>query len=144
MNLDITRRRSEMVKKEQMQRDAIAYDKQILFDKHRWVVEIEMKEGVYVRDYYDHNRENLGFIPFQKDSNGLNRLDGDVLWNNNRDIRLSLQRDKRGPFIKMEGKINARAYLEEAKPFHELKWELEREKDLLRNIDRERERTLER
>lgn len=95
------------------------------------VIEATLRNGAYVRPADD--RTNLGYVPFTKDENGYNRIDGEkIQWNRNQKINLSIETDKkRGQYIKLESKdkgASARAYLDgEAKPFKELKnqWEME-------------------
>ncbi|MFC4075253.1 hypothetical protein [Salinithrix halophila] len=118
-------------------------------EKNGIVVEADLKGGAYVRQKDD--RTNLGYVPWTKDEQGLNRIDGDkIQWNKNQKINLSIQQDDKGKqYIKLESKdkgVTARAYTNgEAKPFPELKnsWEVEgktwtQQKNRDQGIDRER------
>lgn len=126
------------------QMDVLAND----LKKNGIILEADLKGGAYVRRADDKERMNLGYVPWTKDEQGLNRIDGDkIQWNQNKKINLSMEKDKKGPYIKLESKdkgVTARAYLDgEAKPFKELKnqWEMEGktfQKDRDRGIDKDR------
>lgn len=100
--------------------------------KNGIVLEADLKGGAYVRRMNDTERTNLGYVPWTEDQNGIKRIDGNkIQWNKNPKINLSVEKDSRGQYIKLESKdkgVTARAYLNgEAKPFKELKnqWEME-------------------
>lgn len=106
-------------------------------------VKLALDGGVYLSD---EEGKNLGFAPWTEESRKLKVED--IQWNRNPNISLSLEKDERGHYIKMSGAMNAKAYLDgKAKPFHELKWEMDRDqvRDVIgKGLEQERERGLER
>lgn len=93
-------------------------------------VELISKTGAYISD---EKSRNLGFVPITKDKFGWNHFQRDgIQWNQNKKINLTMEKDEKGQYIKLESKdkgVTARAYLKgEAKPFQELKneWEMEK------------------
>lgn len=95
---------------------------------------------------YVSNGKTLGYAPVRVDGNGNFYIKKDeIQWNKNPNIRLSFHKDENGrKYLQMDGAIKARAYVDTPKPFHELKWEMDRVKTFEKDVSRELERGLER
>lgn len=100
------------------------------------------KIGVYVT-----NGKTLGYAPVRKDGRGFFIKKDEIQWNKNKNIRLSYHNENGRKYLRIErdGKPNLRAYVDRPRPFHELTWEVERDRsrDLIRE-PRGLERGLER
>ncbi len=83
------------------------------------------KIGVYVT-----NGKTLGYAPVRKDGRGFFIKKDEIQWNKNKNIRLSYHNENGRKYLRIErdGKPNLRAYVDRPRPFHELTWEVERDR----------------
>ncbi|MDW2799583.1 zincin-like metallopeptidase domain-containing protein [Clostridium boliviensis] len=94
--------------------------------------------GCYVTD-----GKTLGYAPVRTDGQGNFFIKKEeIQWNRNPNIRLSYHNENGQKYLKMDGEMKGKAYIDKPKPLHELTWEMELKKE--RFQQKQQEITMER
>lgn len=99
------------------------------------------RQGAYVIGNVN-GKKTVGFAPYKDYQLKIEKIQ----WAYNPNLEFSLWKDRKGYYIKMSGEMNGKGYFKEAKPFHELNWEIEQKKERFQQKQQETvmERGLER